>query len=267
MRQTILISLVISSALMCRPALADNYAVNHLNVDLSPSLFVIQDVENGIDLAAEMTFPLGPVLGVGLLADVGVASGKDGYLDSVTTGIGGEIFLGHYDIGRVGFGILTGDQVYSDDGSYFGGDITVSSESVVTYAEVYLGDFTLGVASSGNESEIDYDGDYSYDQPESDLRMFELQYYPTDNIRLEVSWYTEKIDDGIPYYGTEDTEIEGQSLGLEFQLGSMVSIFMEYDTNEDNDAYDAEKTKSYSVGATVYFSGGGDTLKDNDRWY
>src|SRR5688572_7497952 len=104
MRQPILISLVISSALLCQPVLADNYAVNHLNADLSPSLFVTEDVESGIDLTAEMTFPLGPVLGVGVLGDAGVANGKDDYLDSVTTAIGGEIFLGHYDVGRIGYG-------------------------------------------------------------------------------------------------------------------------------------------------------------------
>jgi hypothetical protein len=258
MKLKALVSLILV-LLACKTAFAGN-AVNQLNVDLSPSFFSTQDLEDGLDLAAEMTFPVGPVLGVGILADAGLTNGKDNYPDSVYSLIGGEIFLGNHNIGRIGFGIASGRQTYSEDGYYGDDDITVTSDVVLESAELYLGDFTLGI--SGSDTESDIDGYYA-DQPDSKLNTYTLQYYPTDNIRLDFDGYTQKFDDGSAYFGIEDTEVKGKALTFEFQVTHMVSVFMEYDTNEDN--FDVD-TKSYFVGATIYFRGG-DTLKDNDRWY
>ncbi|HEX5056089.1 MAG TPA: hypothetical protein VFX02_06290 [Gammaproteobacteria bacterium] len=255
--------------LACKTAFAGN-AVNQLNVDLSPSLYTTQDVEDGIDLTAEMTFPLGPIVGVGVLADIGMAYGKDDYLDSVYSALGAQIFFGSHDIGRIGFGFLSDSKVYSEEDSYYGDDdTTVSSDSTLKYAEAYLGDFTLGISGSNVEPEAE-SGGYTAEQPEHEITMYTLQYYPTDNVRLELSQYTEEIDDGATYYFYpgyvivfEDTEIKANTLGLEFGVTSMVSIFMEYANIQSNNDKDV---KSYSVGATIYFRGG-DTLKDNDRWY
>jgi hypothetical protein len=68
---------------------------------------------------------------------------------------------------------------------------------------------------------------------------------------------------------TVSTELEsdGTVLGFEVQAGSMVSIFAKYQQIEYEGAFsDDTKVKSFFVGATIYIKGG-ESLKENDRWY
>jgi hypothetical protein len=276
MRLKILTSLILMLGLTTEAAFAESGAVNRWNLDISPSLFDVDNAGSGLDLLTEMSFPLAPILGMGVFVNGTVTSG-DYETDAVGSALGAEIFLGHHNIGRVGAGIASAETVYTDldDDDYSVEDEpTVSSDLQKVFAEGYLGDFTLFASSTKDESELEnsfFAGDY----PELTTTMFGLQFYPTDNISLTIGKYKEEdvvtetiIYLGVPVEVNVEREADGTLLGFEAQAGRMVSIFAKYQQIEyDEDfGFDGEKLKSLFVGVTIYIRGG-ESLKENDRRY
>jgi predicted porin len=237
MKLKIMSLLVLASGLAHQSAVADNVAVNQLNFEISPMVSATSNVGDGVDVSGDATFPLTHVLGMSISAAAGTFAGDDSYIDSDNTVVEAGIFLGHYDIGRVGFGVASSKSDYDDN-------FTLTSDSVSLHGEFYLKDFTLAATYIDGESEVDDDTVILLD-PDSELTRYEIGYYPTENVRLSI--------------GAERKDGDGEIIGAEFQPADRVSIFMIIGKNDDID-------DTYLVGATIYFSGGS-SLKENDRWY
>ncbi|HEX5056090.1 MAG TPA: hypothetical protein VFX02_06295 [Gammaproteobacteria bacterium] len=281
MNLKIMNSLILMSILACQSALAENQAVSRWNLDLSPSLFDVDNEGNGLDLLTEMTFPLAPILGMGVFIDGSFTSGNDDNSDAIGSGLGAEIFLGRHDIGRIGFGVASTSTVYTDiyDDEYsVEDDPTISSDLKTVSGEAYLGDFTLFAANTKAETELESDG-FTRDYPEQDRTVYGLQYYPTDRMSLMIGKYKEEetATAEVFVFGQSilleyEREAESTFLGAEFQTGRIVSIFMKYQQTEYDDGFgtffadNSEKIKSLFVGVSIYIRGG-ETLKENDRWY
>jgi hypothetical protein len=251
------ITFILLFPLIYQPALAENHAVNQLNVDLGPSFTKVEDVSDSFNIDVDLSLPLGPAAGMSLTAGVGTASSDDDYYDddSTTTLIGAEFFAGHYETGRVGFGF--GYDNTSINSSYYSDDPTATTQIAYFFGELFLADVTLGVASGNRKTEYEING-YDYGDDESNTKILQLNYYPTNNVSIGIGQVDERA------IGIGD-DMEERFANLEFQVGSRVSIFMEYSSIDADDDF-GDATKMYLVGATLYFSGG-DTLKDNDRWY
>jgi predicted porin len=238
MKLKIMSLLVLVSGLAHQSAVADNVAVNQLNFEISPMVSTANDVGESVDVVGDATFPLAPVLGMSIAVGAGTFSGDDSYIDSDSTSVAAGIFVGHYDIGRVGLGIASSSSDYDSDDSF-----TITSDSVSLRGELYLKDFTLAAGYVDSEDEVDDDTVILLD-PDSELTRYEIGYYPTENFRLGI--------------GARRKDGDSEFIEAEFQPIDRISVFMNMAKNDDMEAY--------SVGVTIYFSGGS-SLKENDRWY
>lgn len=194
--------------------------------------------------------PFGTYGGASLNADYSVFNAEGSYIDSKGWLVGGEIFLGDHNKGRVGVG-------YNNSRSDFGGttnDFGIDSEGYDISLDVYVNDITFGIMRYVENSEVD-DPSVTLLDDRTDGLFTRASYYYGDNFKIEA---------GI---GSMDLD-EIYTLGAGYLPDLMkkkLSIMFIYTKIPDDDGF-TNDDYVLSVDFKYYFT---DTVsfKDRDRHY
>ncbi|MBU6954063.1 hypothetical protein [Hahella sp. HN01] len=199
-----------------------------------------RDSEN-YSVGGSVTLPVYSFVGANLNANASHQDGKDDQIDSDSHGLGGNLFLRDFNIGKIGLGYSYSKTSF-DLPSWLSPYVDDDSESdhYRIFGQYYLGDFTLSAIRYVSEAK------------EADERF--------NGLALSAAWYaTENVRTSLDASAMDSKDNYGITVEYQPELfQNAASVSFSY--------ADGRKDDTFSVGFN-YFFGTKVSLKDRDRKY